>query len=138
MIFYHTFIIYSMLSLQIVKCGLLSPFEASEYRLPPAAAVVTASYFKLSASSYFKLSAASTLHTLCCILHIYLCLSFQMTRDTFWFPRQCGAQPIEVQIFAVEAAAAVVVVVAEVVAGERLGTGIEVEVMVEFIHRPAC
>ena len=60
-----------------------------------------------------------------------------MTRDTFWFPRQCGAQPIEVQIFAVEAAA-VVVVVAEVVAGERLGTGIEVEVMVEFIHRPAC
>ena len=63
-----------------------------------------------------------------------------MTRDTFGFPRQCGAQPIEVQIFAVEAAAVavvVVVVVAEVVAGERLGTGIEVEVMVEFIHRPA-
>ena len=59
-----------------------------------------------------------------------------MTRDTFWFPRQCGAQPIEVEIFAVKAAAAVVVV--EVVAGERLGTGIEVEVMVEFIHRPAC
>ena len=78
------------------------------------------------------------LHTLCCILHIYLCLSFQMTRDTFWFPRQCGAQPIEVEIFAVEAAAVVVVVVDEVVAGERLGTGIEVEVMVEFIHRPAC
>ena len=63
-----------------------------------------------------------------------------MTRDTFWFPRQCGAQPIEVEIFAVEAAAVVVVVfvVDEVVAGERLGTGIEVEVMVEFIHRPAC
>ena len=60
-----------------------------------------------------------------------------MTRDTFWFPRQCGAQSIEVEIFAVEAAA-VVVVVDEVVAGERLGTGIEVEVMVEFIHRPAC
>ena len=78
------------------------------------------------------------LHTLCCILHIYLCLSFQMTRDTFWFPRQCGAQPIEVEIFAVEAAAVVVVVVDEVVAGERLGTGIEVEVMVEFIHRSAC
>ena len=116
-----------MLSLQIVNCGLLSPFEASEYRLPPAAAVVTA--------SYWTLSAASTLHTLCCILHIHLCLSFQMTRDTFGFPRQCGAQPIEVQIFAVEAA---VVVVAEVVAGERLGTGIEVEVMVEFIHRPVC
>ena len=63
-----------------------------------------------------------------------------MTRDTFWFPRQCGAQPIEVEIFAVEAAVVVVVVVVvdEVVAGERLGTGIEVEVMVEFIHRPAC
>ena len=61
-----------------------------------------------------------------------------MTRDTFWFPRQCGAQPIEVEIFAVEAAAVVVVVVDEVVAGERLGTGIEVEVMVKFIHRPAC
>ena len=58
-----------------------------------------------------------------------------MTRDTFWFPRQCGAQPIEVEIFAVEAAV-VVVVVDEVVAGERLGTGIEVEVMVKFIHRP--
>ena len=113
----------------IVNCGLLSPFKATENHLPSAAVVVTA--------SYYKLSAASTLHTLCCILHIHLCLSFQMTRDTFWFPRQCGAQPIEVQIFAVEAAVAVVVV-AEVVAGERLGTGIEVEVMVEFIHRPVC
>ena len=62
-----------------------------------------------------------------------------MTWDTFWFPRQCGAQPIEVEIFAVEAAAVVVVVVVdEVVAGERLGTGIEVEVMVKFVHRPAC
>ena len=107
----------------IVNCGLLSQFEASEYRLPPAAVAG---------------SNCILLHTLCCILHIHLCLSFQMTRDTFWFPRQCGAQPIEVQIFAVEAAAVVVVAVAEVVAGERLGTGIEVEVMVEFIHRPAC
>ena len=113
----------------IVNCGLLSLFKATENHPPPAAAVITA--------SYYQLSAASTLHTLCCILHIYLCLSFQMTRDTFWFPRQCGAQPIEVQVFAVEAAA-VVVVVDEVVAGERLGTGIEVEVMVEFIHGPAC
>ena len=104
----------------IVNCGLLSQFGATDNHLP-------------------RCNNRLLLHTLCCILHIHLCLSFQMTRDTFWFPRQCGAQPIEVQIFAVEAAAVVVVVVvAEVVAGERLGTGIEVEVMVEFIHRPAC
>ena len=108
----------------------VSPSNATDNRLHPEVLAVTA--------SYCTLSAASTLHTLCCILHIHLCLSFQMTRDTFWFPRQCGAQPIEVQIFAVEAAAVVVAAVAEVVAGERLGTGIEVEVMVEFIHRPAC
>ena len=110
--------------------GPLSPFEATDNRLPPVAAAVTASIMH----TFCRL----LLHTLCCILHIYLCLSFQMTRDTFWFPRQCGAQPIEVEIFAVEAAAVVVVVVDEVVAGERLGTGIEVEVMVKFVHRPAC